>query len=169
MTAADTIRPNHLEPKTGGQMRVIADVVTLKATTEDTAGAFTLVETRTPPGGGFPLHAQRYDDATYLVLEGAYRFRIDDHVRSLTPGDCVFVPRGTEHGFANAGDIEGRMLAIVSPGGVWERFLAEIGDDASRAPWQPDMARVLAVAPKYGIDFGPWEPSAGTTGAGDRT
>jgi hypothetical protein len=27
------------------------------------------------------------------------------------------------------------------------------------------MARVLAVAPKYGIHFGPWEPSAGIAGA----
>lgn len=136
-------------------MRVIADLVTVKATTGVTGGAFALAITETPPAGGFPLHAQRYDDVTYLVLDGTYRFRVGGDEIELGPGGCAFVPRGTEHGYANAVDAPARMLVIASPGGVWERFLAEIGDEAARMPWEPDMARVLAVAPKYGIAFQP--------------
>lgn len=164
MTLADTTQPVDLAPGPGRQMRVIADLVTVRATTADTRGAFALVETKTPPGAGFPLHAQRYDDATYVVLDGAYRFQIGGDELELGSGGCVFVPRGTGHGFANAGDIAARMLVIASPGGVWERFLAEIGDDAARAPWQPDMALVLAVAPKYGIALEPDDDAGGATG-----
>jgi mannose-6-phosphate isomerase-like protein (cupin superfamily) len=155
MTLADTTQPVDLAPGQGRQMRVIADLVTVRATTAETRGAFALVETRTPPGAGFPLHAQRYDDVTYVVLDGAYRFRIGDDELELGPGGCAFAPRGTGHGFTNPGNVESRMLVIASPGGVWERFLAEICDAADRAPWQPDMARVLAVAPKYGIALDP--------------
>ncbi len=164
MTLADTTQAVDLAPGQGRQMRVIADLVTFRATTAETGGAFAIVETRTPPGAGFPLHAQRYDDATYVVLDGAYRFRIGDDEVELEPGGCVFVPRGTGHGFANAGNVAARMLVIASPGGVWERFIAEIGDDADRAPWQPDMARVLAVAPKYGIALEPDDDAGGAPG-----
>ena len=50
------------------------------------------------------------------------------------------------------------MLAIVTPGAIHAQFLAEVGDRAGRAPWDIDMARILAVAPKYGIEFLEPEP-----------
>jgi mannose-6-phosphate isomerase-like protein (cupin superfamily) len=165
MSLAETTQPAHLEPGAGRRMRVVADLITIKATTEQTAGAFALVEIETPPGAGFPLHAQHYDDATYLVLDGAYRFRIGDETVELGPGGCAFVPRGTPQGFANGGPKAARLLAIASPGGVWERFLDEIGDDAERGPWGLDMARLLAVAPKYGIEIHQDADGADTGGA----
>ncbi len=164
MTHANTIRPTVLDPAAGRQMRLIADLVTVKATTAGTGGAFALFETRTPPGGGFPLHMQCYDDATYVVLDGTYRFRIGDETLDLEPGSYAFVPRGTPHGAANESHAPARMLVIASPGGVWERFIDEMGDAVGRAPWAIDMARVLAVAPKYGIAFEP--PGAGDDAGG---
>ena len=153
MALADTTRPTHLGPGEGRQLRVITDLATIKATSDTTGGAYALIEARTPPSGGVPLHTQHYDDATYIVLAGTYRFHVEDDEFELGPGGYAFVTRGTAHGYANTGDVPARMLVIATPGGVMERFLDEIGDSAARAPWEPDMARVLAVAPKYGVEI----------------
>ncbi len=165
MALAETTRQAHMNQNEGRKVRVITDLVTIKATTADTGGAFALVETSTPPGGGFPQHSQSYDDATFVVLEGTYRLQVGEQALDLEPGGCVFVPRGTPHGFANTGDVAARMLVIASPGGVWERFIDEIGDAIDRAPWAIDMARVLAVAPKYGIAFASTRPGGDAGGA----
>jgi quercetin dioxygenase-like cupin family protein len=155
MTLADTntIRPVRLHDGEGKQVRVITDLVTIKAAAADTGGAYSLFETATPPAGGFPPHAQRHDDETFYVLEGWYDVLVDDERVELGPGDVVFVPRGTVHAFANAGSTLARMLVFVTPGGIQERFIEEAGDRADRPAWEPDMAKVLAVAPKYGVEF----------------
>lgn len=153
MTLADTIRPLHLHSGEGRQHRVMTDVVTIKATAVDTGGAYSLFETVTPPAGGFPSHVQRYDDVTFFVLEGWYAFLLGDEEIELGPGDYAFAPRGTVHGFANAGSTSARMLVVATPGGIHEGFFEEAGDRADRPAWEPNMAKVLAVAPKYGIEF----------------
>lgn len=150
---ADIQRPRHLRTGEGEKVRVITDLVTIKATAGDTAGAYSLFETSTPPAGGCPPHSQRYDEETFYVLEGRYTFLIGDQTVELGPGDYAFVPRGTVHAFANAGSEPARMLILVTPGGIHDKFFDEVGDHADRAPWEPDMPKVLAVAPKYGIEF----------------
>ncbi len=57
------------------------------------------------------------------------------------------------HAFTNIGSEPARMLVLITPGGIHDQFFAEVGDHAARHPWQPDIDKVLAVAPKYGIEF----------------
>jgi hypothetical protein len=38
-------------------------------------------------------------------------------------------------------------------GAIHEQFVDEVSDHAGRAPWEADMAKVLSVAPKYGVEF----------------
>jgi quercetin dioxygenase-like cupin family protein len=152
----NTIQSTYMNSGDGPRKRVITELMTVKATGEDTGGAYSLFETETPPSGGFPLHAHRYNDETFYVLEGGYRFFVDDRQIELAPGAYVFVPRGTMHGYVNTGPETGRMLVLVTPGGIHEKFLDDIGDRDDRPAWEPNMARVLAVAPKYGVDFSPY-------------
>lgn len=140
------------------QMRVITDLVTIKAAASETGGAYALYETETPVSGGVPPHRQRYDDEGFYVLEGRYRFLVEGDEFEFGPGAFVHVPRGTTHAVVNVGVDPGRMLIIVTPGVVHDEFMDDIGDPADRPPWEPDMARVLAVAPKYGIDFRTSDP-----------
>lgn len=153
MALAGSTQPSYLRPGAGERLRVITDVVTIKMAAAATNDAFTLIETETPPGGGCPAHTQRYDDESFYVIEGRYAFLVGDERIELGPGGYVYVPRGTVHAFANAGPAPARMLVLVTPGGIHERFLAEVGERATRAPWEPDMAHLLAVAPKYGVAF----------------
>jgi quercetin dioxygenase-like cupin family protein len=153
MPVVNTIRSAHLDPGGGEKKRVITDLVTIKATSADTADAYTLYEAETPPSGGFPPHLHRYEDETFYVLESSYSVLLDDRELELRAGAYLYVPRGTIHGYVNTGSQPARMLVLVTPGGIHEKFLDEIGDEADRPAWEPDMAKVLAVAPKYGIDF----------------
>src|SRR5262249_21389991 len=80
------------------------------------------------------------------VLEGSYVFRIGDETVVLETGDLAFVRRGTPHAYWNIQPLPVRMLVLVTPGGIHERFLASIGE-----PVEPPAAR-------NGRGFGP--PSA---------
>ena len=161
MAHADTVRPIHREHSDGRQLRVITDLVTITATAADAAGAYCLYESVTPPSGGFPPHVQRYEDEAIYVLDGRYRVLLGDEEIDVGPGTFTFIPRGTVHGFVNAGTEPARMLVIVTPGGIQETFLTDVGDDIGRPAWEPDMARVLAVAPKYGVEFMTWDTDRG--------
>jgi quercetin dioxygenase-like cupin family protein len=136
--------------------RVVADLVTFKATAATTNGAYGLFEARTPPGQGVPPHRQRYEEEAFWVLEGSYRFLVDGQPVELGPGGYVFVPRGTVYAYTNSGTGIGRMLILVSPGGIHERFFAEIGEpmgDPTEPVAPPVRSQLIAVAAKYGIEM----------------
>ena len=153
MTTHDIRSPVHRSIDDGTHLTLITDAVTIRVSTADTDGTYALYEVATPPSGGSPPHAERYDDVTYLVVDGAYRVLIGEDQAELEPGGIAFIPRGTVHAYLNPGSEPARMLVLVTPGCIHEQFLEDVGDRAGRAAWEPDMARVLAVAPKYGIEF----------------
>ena len=155
MAPADNLRPRFIRAGAGEKARVITDLVTTRASAEDTGGAYSLFETVTPPTGGCPPHAHRHEEKTFYVLEGRYAFLNGEDSIELGPGDYAFVPRGVVHAFANVGSEPARMLILITPGGIYDRFLEEIGDCLDWPTGEPDTARALAVAPKYGIEFLP--------------
>lgn len=153
MTLDDIPRPNHLQSGEGRQLKVITDLVTIKATAAETGGAYALFEVETPPAGGCPPHTQRYEHEAVFVIAGSYVFLIDGEQVELGPGGYAFVPRGTTHAYTNTGASAARMLVLVTPGGIHEQFFDDAGDHGDRPHWDLDMAKVFAVAPKYGIEF----------------
>ncbi len=90
-------------------------------------GGYALIE------GGHPVgeprirdHIHTRHEETFLVLEGQYEVRLDQHVVMAAAGDYVFVPRGTPHTYRNPGPAPSRILNIISPpDGL--RLLAELG------------------------------------------
>lgn len=137
----------------GATRRFITDLVTVKVSASESADAVTVLEIETPPGGGIPPHIQEYEDETIHVLEGSYRVLIGDLQEEITEGDTRFMGRGVRHGFANQGTGTARMLVFLSPGGIQERFIADIGDAPERSIWASDLARIISLAPAYGIAF----------------
>ncbi len=134
-------------------------LVIFKAVAAETNGAFALFEMHTEPGDGMPAHRQRYDDEAIWVLQGSYIFQLGERTVTLAAGDYVFVPRGTVHAYTNRGDTPARMLIVLTPGGIHERFFAEVGEsiedrNVRRGPaGSPDLARLRGIALKYGIEI----------------
>src|SRR5690348_12523239 len=70
-----------------------------------------------PGRSGPPLHLHIDADEAAFILTGEFEWEVDGESRLLKPGGFLFVPRGTVHGFKNAGNTEGSFLCWVTPGG----------------------------------------------------
>ena len=71
----------------------------------------------------------------------------------LGPGDVVFVPRGTPHGFISTGPEVGRQIIISSPGGIFDAMIAEVTMLDTGSPTRPGSSEAHAIATKYGMEF----------------
>ena len=140
-------------------MWVLGDLYRFLATAEDTGGTYALWETTATPGlPGPPPHIHHREDEAFYVLEGEVELFVDGAVSTAGPGSFVNIPKGTLHTFKNAGAAPARMLGMVAPGG-FEGFFVEVGEpatDPSQTPeGPPDVEKVLATAPKYGLEIPP--------------
>lgn len=138
---------------TGTRKRVVTDLVTVKVSAEETSDAVTVLEVETPPGGGMPPHVQRYEDESIHVVEGTYMVAIGDSKENVTAGDVRYIRRGVRHAYVNPGPGPARMMVHLSPGGIQEQFIAEIGDAPERPIWESDLQRIVSLAPAFGIEF----------------
>lgn len=153
MGQQELITPLAFEPGRAGTVRVVTELVTIRMSAAETGDAVTVLEIETPPGGGISPHTQRYEDETLYVLQGTYLMLTGEDQTEIGPGETRFIARGVRHGFVNVGPGPARMLVFVLPGGIHEQFINEIGDDPARSMWEADLARILSLAPAYGIDF----------------
>lgn len=70
----------------------------------------------------------------------------------------VFSVVGDRYHFLVTGDGAGRMIVVVTPAG-FEKFFAEIGTplasphDAPVEPTPVDIERLVAAAPRYGLEM----------------
>ena len=155
---ATTLAPRRVAPGAGEMYHVLGDRVTFKALAAETGGAYSLFELHTAPGGGSAPHIQRQEDEAFFVLEGLYSALIGEERVELGPGSYVFVPRGTVHALTNIGHTTARMLSMITPGGNFERFLAEIGERIDNpitfSPGLPiSETRLALAAAEYGVEF----------------
>lgn len=121
----------------------------LRATAHTTNGAFGLVEQVMPPGFESPYHTHHLEDEAFYVLDGEMAFVCDGNWMSAGPGAYVFAPRNLPHGFRVQGDRPARMLLLCAPGGFAD-FVVEMSEPA---PAPPDMAKLVSLAAKYGVDI----------------
>lgn len=146
----------------------LGTLMTVKATGEDTGGAFTMLEQLAPPGFGPPLHVHHREDEPFLVLEGRVRFRCGDREFVMEGGGYVFLPKGVPHAFRIEGSTPARLMQMTLPPG-FERFVQEVGVPALSRTLPPpysitpyDIDRLVALGPKYdfyivGPPLGPHE------------
>lgn len=71
----------------------------------------------------YGMHRHREIEETFFVRSGSLRFRLDDEVINLGPGDFVRVPAGVRHGFANVSGEPVYLLVGFVPGGFEELFV----------------------------------------------
>jgi mannose-6-phosphate isomerase-like protein (cupin superfamily) len=79
--------------------------------------------------GEFPWHHHQDEDEFFLVCKGRFRVEFRDHIVTLESGECLVVPRGTEH--RTCADLEAEVLCF-EPGGVLNT--GNIDDEVFTAP-----------------------------------
>ena len=147
--------------RTSGEGRTIAvvgDVYRFLATSEETNGKYALWEALVPPGGGPPPHVHSREEEGFYILEGEITFTIGDKRLVASAGMFANMPVGTPHSFKNESGKPARMLISVAPAGL-EKMFFEIGVPqlegvtTAMPPTKEEIERLLAIAPRYGIEI----------------
>jgi quercetin dioxygenase-like cupin family protein len=145
----------------GSAYWMLGGLVTMKATAQQTGGAFGLVEEVLNKAAEPPPHVHHREDEAFYVLDGELTIRVGDEIFRATRGAFVFCPRGIPHQLTVESP-EVRMLTLVTPGGV-EGLWQQLGEPArSRTlppePTEPDINRVVRLAAEYGAEILPSWP-----------
>lgn len=135
----------------GERYAVGASEILIKATGEDTGGAFFCSETTIEPGfPGPPPHTHEHLVDMFYVLEGTLTVRVGDDTHEAPPGTFVCAPPGTVHTFANRSEAPVRFLNFNTPGG-WENYMRDLARAAQEGPLTPEV--MGKIASRY--DFHP--------------
>lgn len=130
----------------------------LRATGEQTNGAFGLIEQVLPPGFTPPLHVHHKEDEGFYLLEGEATFVCGEERVKAMPGSFIYFPRDIPHWFRIEGNQPARLLQYNFPAGL-EHFFVEAGEparDQQPPSGPPDIGKMAAIAPRYGLEiFGP--------------
>jgi quercetin dioxygenase-like cupin family protein len=122
--------------------------VTVKASEAETGGLCSVWEGRVEPGTvGAAPHYHRERDEFFYLLEGEMVLRIGEESHVVAAGSFAFVPRGTIHGFHNAGSSSARGLVMHHPAG-FEHYFEEVQQLASRHASSEEWA---ALAARYDV------------------
>jgi quercetin dioxygenase-like cupin family protein len=146
------------KPGEGRTVAVVGDVYRFLATGEDTSGKYALWGAFVSPGGGPPPHVHSREEEGFYVLEGEITFFIGDQRLVASAGMFANMPVGTPHSFKNESGNPARMLISVAPAGL-EKIFFEVGvpvppgATTAAPPTQEVIERLLAAAPRYGIEI----------------
>jgi quercetin dioxygenase-like cupin family protein len=130
---------------------------------EHTGGRFAAVEARMCRGAEPPRHVHSREDEFVYVLEGRVTFSRDEERLDGSPGTWMFLPCGSEHGFAVESE-HARLLVVLSPAGL-EGCLRELAHPDDRTGEFQAVERLVATAARYGLAItGPrWSPEEETS------
>jgi mannose-6-phosphate isomerase-like protein (cupin superfamily) len=96
--------------------------VSVKASSAQTDGTFSLFEVLLPVEYKTPLHIHYLEDVAIFVLDGNLQIYWGTEKMQASAGSYFFQPKGTLHGFRVEGDVPARILYITIPAGL-DRFV----------------------------------------------
>lgn len=129
---------------------VLGTTMLCKIASEETGGAYSVLDNVVGPQGGPPPHRHENEDEVFYVLEGEFEINYGGQTVVARKGDVVAVGKGVTHSFRNVGAGEGRLLVTITPGG-FERFFEEVSREQIKMP--QDAEKLAALSRKYGLEF----------------
>lgn len=99
----------------------MGNLMTNLAETNDTNGAFFLVEATLAPGTEPPPHVHSREDELFYVLEGEFEVFVGEDAFKVKMGECIFLPRLKAHAFLVRSP-RLPVLTLFTPGGLEEAF-----------------------------------------------
>ena len=154
----DKDRPKLIAVKAGEPNELSYDAGTVRflASSEDTHGAWSLVELKEMPGYHTNLHRHNHTDEAFYVMEGVLTVRINDTLSDYPAGSYVLIPRGTPHAQGNRGKLPARILLTMTPGGFERSFKDRVDLFKTAKPSDPDFRQKRkenAVKRNYDVEF----------------
>ncbi len=122
--------------------------MTIKVSSDNSEGRYSLIEMVHPQNIGPALHIHPAAPEAYYILEGDYLIKYSNEVSQVTRGDFVFISKGVPHNY-QSGANGGRVL-VISPAGL-EKYFQEVADKLKHGPitWELEQE----IARRYGQQF----------------
>ena len=124
---------------------------------KQSGGSVAIFEFDVPAGAKIAApHSHDGYDETIYGLEGVLTWTLEGTSTDVGPGEAFFIPRGAVHHFDNAGGIDARALAVVTPGILGPDFFEEVAavlDAAAGGP--PDIVAIGGVMRRHGLTPAP--------------
>jgi mannose-6-phosphate isomerase-like protein (cupin superfamily) len=114
----------------GQDLWFLGNLVTWKATGEQTHGRLTVAEFLHPAGFAPPLHRHLHEDEIFYILSGTAEFYCKGEQLRAASGDFVLLPVGEPHTFLVGSREPLHALQITTPSG-FEHFAAAAGGPAT--------------------------------------
>ena len=93
----------------------------------------TVIDVTLSPGKGHDFHKHPDQEELITVLEGEVEQWLESEVKTLHPGDSIYIPAGVVHASFNSGDGKARMHVVLGPCVGPTGY--EVVDVASEEPW----------------------------------
>jgi mannose-6-phosphate isomerase-like protein (cupin superfamily) len=136
--------------RSGTEWNVLGTNMKCKISSEDTGGAYSIVESVIPPLKGPPLHIHHKVNEIFYIVHAEFEILCGDKTFTATSGNLAVLPRNLPHAFRNIGKAEGRVLTTISPGGL-ENFFAEVSQEIQSLP--PGMQKMERIGRKYDVEL----------------
>lgn len=138
-------------------------LVTTKAESAETHGAYCLMEHLLTPAANPPMHVHADEEEGFYVLDGEIEFEVDGVVGIARPGTFALAPAGKPHTFRVLTDTARALVITSAPAGNTNGGAASFFRAAGRpatAPVlpeleAPDPVRLTALAADHGIEILP--------------
>jgi mannose-6-phosphate isomerase-like protein (cupin superfamily) len=138
-----------LDPDDGERFVFGEGTVLVKASGDQTAGAFTIWE-ELPPLLDTPMHVHEREDELFHILEGEHIFQCGENEFHVGPGGFVFLPRQVPHAHRRVVPGRGRLLVLTAPGG-FEGFFRMLAEADRAGTLGPDA--YAAASERFGITW----------------
>lgn len=149
--------PQSLAEIEGPAFWFLNNLCIVKATTESTGGAFSMVYQMAPSGSATPYHLHHVEDEAFYILDGEFTFICDGVKTIVGPGGYIFLPRGIPHGIRVSSSVPATMLIFAMPGSGFVGMMQEMARPATERvlpePTQPDIEKLTRLCAKYQIDI----------------
>ena len=118
----------------------------------ETGGQFCLCEVSVQPHTKRTFAHRHYTfDQTVVGMDGLMVWALGREQVVIGPGERLFIPRGTAHGFLNRQAYPARFLCLYSPAIITPQFFTEL-QDAEQSAAEDRIAQVDAVLGRYGSE-----------------
>jgi quercetin dioxygenase-like cupin family protein len=115
----------------------------LKISGKDTNGQLAMFDYSGLGKVGPTLHVHFKQDEIFTVINGTYRFVVDDTSHTLNAGQTIFLPRNIPHTWIQLSET-GRLIYLLQPAGKMEAFFNYMNNLKER-PSQQEMDRIHAL------------------------
>jgi quercetin dioxygenase-like cupin family protein len=138
-------------------IRVGATTVRFLVEGRDSGGSVAVFEVVIQARDRMPAsHSHDGYEETIYGIEGVSTWTVDGSPTEVAPGEALCIPRGAIHHFDNHGEVDAKVLAIVTPGVLGPDFFREVAavfEDAAGKP--PDLARIGEIMRRHGLTPAP--------------